>query len=784
LVVSGRVADSRARAVEGAEVAVVEQVWDDLGEQDVTLLAPSARTDAGGRFQFQVDPARQYDVFVMARKKGYACAWDGLNYGLNHKDRGLFLLVLEPACTLVGSIIDPDGKPVAVAEVQAVPVTSYLDRLRQRQILGPRDWFTTRTDAQGTFRFEHFAADVSATFRVRAPGQENVCIFRPQRQNACGYEVWRSDLRLMLAKTGAIKGRVQDHQGRPIGGVGLLLRAGRDAVNTYPSRPGRSDASGTFLFEGVLPGRHYLGLLSARGGTDRWVAEGIEVSVQASRVTDDAVMRVSEGGVVVVTARSAGTRRPVAGARVSVWRQTWGRSQPAVTDAQGTVRVRAPAGFLQMSVGAERFSAWNTTVDLAAGQTLSCEALLTPTPRVAGRVLDPAGRPVGDTAVTIHPFGDHVYTDGQGRFEGSVEPRRADAGQVIVARDPPRGLASVTRAQGFSRPVETRLGSAWVLTGRIVEPNGAPIPVARVSLGLDTSNCLSDLGVEVLTDRAGRFEMPAVPPVQAGFTYRLSVAAAGFGPKSYQRIAPSGPPGTVDLGAIELPLADESLSGVVVDANGAPAALVPIFVNPRAGVSQPPKSTATNEKGEFAFTRLCQGPIRLQASFSGEPGGAGYLSVEVPAREVKIILGQKSSHTSRVSLLGKPLPNWKDLIDLDSEPTKGQPILLCFFDLGQRSSRHCIDVLAGQTEALQRKGVIVAGIQAAATDEDTWKTWIKQRGGKLRFGRVGKDLKEVKSAWGVQSLPWLILADKNRIVRAEGFGVDELPSRITGLGNE
>jgi len=181
LVVSGQVVDSRARAVEGAEVAAVEQVWDDLGEQEARLPAPSARTDAGGQFQLQVDPARQYDVFVVARKKGYACAWDGLNYGLNYKDRGLFLLVLEPACVLAGSIVDPDGKPVAGAEVQAVPVTSYLDRLRQRQILGPAQWFTTRTDAQGAFRFEHFAADVSATFRVRAPGREHVCIFRPQR---------------------------------------------------------------------------------------------------------------------------------------------------------------------------------------------------------------------------------------------------------------------------------------------------------------------------------------------------------------------------------------------------------------------------------------------------------------------------------------------------------------------------------------------------------------------------------------------------------------------------
>ena len=35
--------------------------------------------------------------------------------------------------------------------------------------------------------------------------------------------------------------------------------------------------------------------------------------------------------------------------------------------------------------------------------------------------------------------------------------------------------------------------------------------------------------------------------------------------------------------------------------------------------------------------------------------------------------------------------------------------------------------------------------------------------------------------WGLKSLPWLILTDKEHIVTAEGFGLDELDDKITTL---
>jgi hypothetical protein len=41
---------------------------------------------------------------------------------------------------------------------------------------------------------------------------------------------------------------------------------------------------------------------------------------------------------------------------------------------------------------------------------------------------------------------------------------------------------------------------------------------------------------------------------------------------------------------------------------------------------------------------------------------------------------------------------------------------------------------------------------------------------------------ETRLAWGVRSLPWLILTDSEHIIRAEGFVLAELDARIEETG--
>jgi hypothetical protein len=45
-------------------------------------------------------------------------------------------------------------------------------------------------------------------------------------------------------------------------------------------------------------------------------------------------------------------------------------------------------------------------------------------------------------------------------------------------------------------------------------------------------------------------------------------------------------------------------------------------------------------------------------------------------------------------------------------------------------------------------------------------------------GSIEGDEEKARFAWGVKSLPWLILTDNKHIVRAEGFGLTELDGKI------
>jgi uncharacterized GH25 family protein len=263
LPIEGQVVDYMARPVEGAEVAVHEKIYRS-GEDYVKMIAPVVKTDQQGRFELQAVVSSQYGTFIVARKDGLALAWDGLNYSSNVKGKGHFLLVLEKTCTVTGNVVDHNGKAVSGAEVQALPVTSYMSRLHQRPILAPKEWFTAKTDSQGRFQFGQFAADVSCDFRIKAPHLDSTYKFTTHYQNACGFEVWRSDIRLVLPREGDIKGRVVDAgTGKPIGGVELTVQADRDRediLNRYYIRIITADANGVFECDGLPEGKNKIQL--------------------------------------------------------------------------------------------------------------------------------------------------------------------------------------------------------------------------------------------------------------------------------------------------------------------------------------------------------------------------------------------------------------------------------------------------------------------------------------------------------------------------------------------
>ena len=779
LMISGRVMDSQARPVTEAEVAVYENVYDYFSRQEnPKLLAPITKTDSEGNFVFHVDIYRQYDVFIVAKKKGLALGWDGLNYGITEKAGGYFALVLEPPTTVAGTVADANGNPIAGAWVRAIPKTSYLSRLRQRPIFAPEEWFITHTDAEGKFRFDDFAADVNCDFWVEAPGWHSIYKFTTHYLNSCGYDVGRTDIKLELPAEIDVQGRVIDSEsGQPVAGISLLVEPDNIRTNSHLYIPNRtvSGPDGQFSFKGIPWGRHILRVLSPSDMTAEWVGKQIPLDMQAGQPVSDIAVKVSNGAIVEATVLDAATREPLQNARVTAWGQDV--SKTAWTREAGKVQMRLPVGEYNMYAEQKDCSGYRSDekVSITENTTTPVEILLDREPCVSGLVIDESGEPVSEAIVRIYPEGDETLTNSLGEFQVGYEAREGE--KRLIARHIQRNLAAVVRIETESKEARITLQPALSITGQVTDPNGIGIPATRFGLSVLIANCLSDLGTEVLADAQGSYGMDSLPPPEGIFEYRFSVNAAGYGPKTYQSVSIAGEPGTpIRMETIVLQPADQSISGVVLDSKGKSAARIPIFLH---GKGQPDRDTATDVNGLFVIRRICKGPLRLQASFDSEPDGAGFLNAEGGDRNVKIILGQTSTHTRFVSLVGQALPDITALnLNLDSNQILDQKILLCFCDMTQRPSRHYVEELVKKAEELKGKGVVVALVQAEPTEQKDLDEWIAKYQIPFAVGVLKDQSGKTKFAWGVKALPWLILTDKQHVVQAEGFAIDKLAEEV------
>ncbi|MHC4648196.1 MAG: hypothetical protein ACYTBJ_22270, partial [Planctomycetota bacterium] len=135
----------------------------------------------------------------------------------------------------------------------------------------------------------------------------------------------------------------------------------------------------------------------------------------------------------------------------------------------------------------------------------------------------------------------------------------------------------------------------------------------------------------------------------------------------------------------------------------------------------------------------------------------------------------------------KPGDPLRELSELNIEPIpeniKDRMLLLCFFDIDQRPSRHLVSQLAKRAEQLKRNGVAVLAVQAARVDEKALNDWVEKSRTPFPVGMLRAEESKIRFNWGVRSLPWLILADADHLVTAEGFDVDDLDKKTDQLSN-
>jgi hypothetical protein len=132
-------------------------------------------------------------------------------------------------------------------------------------------------------------------------------------------------------------------------------------------------------------------------------------------------------------------------------------------------------------------------------------------------------------------------------------------------------------------------------------------------------------------------------------------------------------------------------------------------------------------------------------------------------------------------LTGSPLPRFHiPRIDAALAKTQGKKILLCFWNVGQRPSRNCIQQLAHLQGSLEAKGVSVVLVHISSPGDNPPEEWLEKNRIPLLTETLGEGRVPARQIWGVQVLPWLLLTDRNHVVTAEGFPLSELNQKLDG----
>lgn len=776
-----KVLDINGRPVVGAEVAALEVIFDWADGQLSRPLIEKKTTGSDGTTVLNLDFSRHTGACIVARKKSLAFTWDRLDDRALPVDGSELTMLLDRPCVLAGIVVDQLGKPIAGARVRAELNSSYLRN--ELRISAPEDWFTVKTDDKGHFRFENIPPDGSADFLVTAPGKANVYTFMASdSMPGYRYTVGRNDIRIVLPPEAKIQGRVVGPVGNPVAGVRLLARPDKGVANYYCTNRAVSGQDGRFLFENVSADTYSLQVVAPRDTMAEWVGRDVKVVAKAGQTTDGVVVRVSKGGLVEMVVCDADTNRLANDVYACVWQKAGFGKHPCFyqgirTDRNGRALIRAPLGQSNVMAGGGEYSRFNDTV-VVKNRPSRMRILLYHNPEFSGTVRDHSGRAVSGALVAVVPPGyPAARTGADGKFH--ISWRVVSKQAYLFARDTRRNLAAAVEIKERTRPMNIVLKPAMTLTGRITDPNGLPIPVAKIQFVARLSGWLAYVGEEIVTDTEGRYEIPAVPPQQKDDIYHINVNAAGYCPLRFERVSLTNTSANrVDLSPFVLQPLNMSVSGVVVDADDKPVPNKVVHVNGLPGGQEHPrKGTITNANGRFFFDRICKGPLQLQAGWARDKD-MGFLDAQAGDKDVKIVLGQKRVHTDRFSLVGKPLPELEQFGLKSASNAGGRQMLVCFWDMYQRPSRNCVQQLNKRAKLLADKGVYTVLVYAGPVVESALNDWLRKNNVSIPVGRMRGNIQVLGRTWAVQSLPWLILTNRRHIVTAEGFSLVELSEKI------
>jgi len=522
-------------------------------------LACTLKTDATGRLMF--NGVQQGDYALVAHKAGLGTLVREI-WPYPEQERP-FELFLEPAGRITGVALTPEGEPAVGATITSS--ATWLTRMR-RYPHGHWGMARTRTGPDGTFELgalESGGYVLAASLPGYATGHLAGVRLQPGET--------RRGLTVRLEPPATISGRVRDEEGRPLGGVPVVLRRRVEKLVVEVSDT-VSAADGGFEFQDAPA--HGAILAAQRDGYHPEEFGGV---VAGKPITIILTRRPVVTGVVT----NAETGQPIKGATVFCLSS----QREAKTDENGRYEL---AG---LTTGRNSFVAFAdglgsphvSTVEVSDNGTASLDFALTPAMPIMGVVVDQqTGEPIEGAGIQLaargtEPRAGCSFHNWSRNMPGTLSATADEGGNFMIPVSPPELPELRACAQGCmigsldlgqvkpGVPVRIELRHGAFIVGHVLAPDGRPLEDATVGAhafagGVHTFATFAS----AVTDESGAFCLSGLEPNEYWLTaYHREYVGAAFGSVKLRQ-------GQV-VGDIEITLAEGGrISGIVTSDSGEP----------------------------------------------------------------------------------------------------------------------------------------------------------------------------------------------------------------------
>ena len=398
--------------------------------------------------------------------------------------------------SIAGVLVDASGAPVVGATLVARPED------------GSESPPTVVSDDAGRFLLRSLVAGKYQVVPVAHPRRTMPDVPVPVELGAADV----TDLRVVLAATGEVRGTLQDEKGRPITGAELSLRT------THGMQQAIAGDDGGFVFASAAVGDSAFAV--SLGGAPLRVLAHARVVVAAGVTTRADLVTSAPTGTITGVLRD-GKGAPVPDALVEIrpegasaagrpMLERVGGERPRRTDAAGNFTLaglpEAAYTVVAYRVGGGEARREHVTPGETPALTLTPCARLTGTVALH-RSVAPESFIVDllDQRTGERRSGDFVGTAGAWGFSGLV-PGTYDL--RVRAREGEKST-TLTLASGEERSrMRLELVGATMLRGTVLDLGGEPVPELEVA-----TSSVRDVEADTrhITDAAGRFELPRVP---------------------------------------------------------------------------------------------------------------------------------------------------------------------------------------------------------------------------------------------------------------------------------